>query len=351
MGTGDLRHQESRHGRQHRKRKEDQRQRHPLQCPVLGHGFAPLPKVEGQAHRDQAAFHRLQDADQQPVAAHRQRDRPQFPPGKPLYRVGRPRPERRFPPGKAGHQQAGTGFADRVADEDCRTGVSGPPAGQQRKGHRRHQHPHRLLRQLRQDVRPHPPPGQEAPPQCPRHRQERQAGRQDPQPQFGAHVVQRPAGNDRGQGKLGQHRRRSQAGCRPHQPPQGLGHPPAAGQALGRQPGGRHIDAGGRKSDEHPVHRQDQLVQPHPLAAQIPRNVHAEGHSQQPQDKPARREQHRVFQIQLEPHGRAPSLPCQPMRRPGRVCGFTPALRPAPRTGRPPRWPAAVCGKRCRRVQ
>ena len=297
MGAGDLRHQQTGQGGQHRKRKKQQRQRHPLERTVLRHRRSAAAGIEGERIRDQAALGSLQGAGQQAAALDRPKDAVQLPRGVGVQRGAGAGRKFRCSGSKKQHNTAGDPLADCVAQHDSRAAVACTPLRQQAQPRRCHRHPHKLLNKLRCDVGLHPPRRQKAPPHRPRHCHKRQARCQNQQRRLGTDVMQQIPRAGACQHGLRCHGRRAKAQRRAAQPAQRLRHTTAAGQTLGCQTRRGHMDARRGKGDEHHVKRQNQLVQPHPLTAEGRCHYDPEPHAQQPQHQPRPGKQRRIVQI------------------------------------------------------
>ena len=114
--------------------------------------------------------------------------------------------------------------------------------------------------------------------------------------------MQHPAGQGFRQGKLGRHGDKAQRPRRDHQSRNGAGHAAAPGKALGGQAGGGNVHARRRQGHEHHIHRQDELIQAHALAADAGRHKHPESHAQHPQHQPGHGKDRRIFQINPDLH-------------------------------------------------
>ena len=299
VGTGDFRHQQAGQRPQHRKRKEQQRQRHPFQAAVLGHGLGAAAGAERQRVGNQAALGRLQGAGQQAAALDRPKNIVEFLAGVGVQRGTWAGRKFRRAGGKRQHDAAGNALADRVAQQHGGAAVPRAPLGQHPQPRHGNSHPHQLLDELRCDIGLHPPRSQKAPPHRSGHRHKRQAGGQNQQRGLGADIVQQVPCARPGQHGLRHHGCCAEAQCREAQPTQRLSHAAAPGQALGRQPRRRHVDARRGEGHKHHVQRQNQLVQAHALAAQVGCQHDPETHAQRPQHQPRPGEQRCVLQIGL----------------------------------------------------
>ena len=211
MGAGDLRHQQAGQGGQHRKRKKQQRQRHPLERTVLRHRRSAAAGIEGERIRDQAALGSLQGAGQQAAALDRPEDAVQLPRGVGMQRGAGAGRKLRCAGCKGQHDAAGDPLADRVAQHDGCAAVACTPLRQQAQPRRCHRHPHKLLNKLRCDVGLHPPRRQKAPSHRPRYRHKRQTRCQNQQRRLGTDVMQQIPRAGACQHGLRSHGRRAKA--------------------------------------------------------------------------------------------------------------------------------------------
>ena len=177
------------------------------------------------------------------------------------------------------------------------------------KRQRRHCHAHRLFHQLGNHIGFHPPLGQKASPQRPCGGDKRQTGCKGAQAQFGPGIVEKQPRHRISQQCLGRHGGGTEQQAGGNQPPQRGRHAPAAGQALGRQTGGRHIDPCRCEGHKNGIDRKDQLVKAHAFRAQPCRQEHPERHAQQPQHQSRSRQQRCVFEVGLSFHSTSPFPP------------------------------------------
>ena len=218
------------------------------------------------------------------------------------------------------HQGGGYGLAQGGSRQHQRAATAVRPA--LRAGKRPHHggNTHRLLCQLAEHVRLHPPPRQKKAAQHRRDRHPRQPQRRGAQRGSSADIPQPPLCRKTCGGKLGDHGKPAQRKPCQHQPHQ---HPARSGlipaELLGQQPGSRHRDARRSQRNEQSVHRQHQLVQPHTRPAQGVSQPDAQPHACQPQHHVRTGKQRRIFKVVL-PHPAPPPAPeraftVQPMQR------------------------------------
>ena len=163
-----FRHQQTGKGSQYRKWKEEQRQRHPLEVAVLGHGHCTAAGIQRKGQRDQAAFHCLQTAGQQAASLHRQNDFIQFLPGIGMQRF---LPAAVRIPG-CGPQTAASDRRKTPSDTvlpstTSGTSVTGAPLCHNTQPRHSYRHAHQLFDQLGHHVGGNPPGGQKTPPAAP----------------------------------------------------------------------------------------------------------------------------------------------------------------------------------------
>ena len=302
MRLRDLRHQQNGQAPQQPERKGQQGQGHSLQVSILGHGGAAAPgiqQIDRQAGGHQHVLRRVERTGKAAPALHGPEDLPQA-----LCRVhgasGRARTEcgHRLPPVKQKHQAG----RYRLAEGRCRQNGRTLAAHVQRTAPLQREPDGRdadhLLHELAHHVGADLPPGNEKAAQHRRDRHPGQAECRRPQRTGGADIAQPPRCGQLRQTELPRPRSAAQQQRRPQQTeqhPAGLG--PAAAHLLGHQAGGRHRDAGRRQRDEERIHRQHQLVQAHPLAAQRIGQPDAQPHPGQPEHHIRPREQGRVLQV------------------------------------------------------
>ena len=308
MGLGDLGHQQDGKAPQQSEGKSQQRQGHPLEAAVLGHGFGtPAGKlqIDCQTGRHQHILCGVESTGETAASLHRPENVPEAL-SRLLRAAGRPRTEAAaglFTVKKC-HQPGADGLADRRCPQHCRAAPANVPAEDVGPLQRKVDDADAdgLLGQLAQDVWLHLPPGDEKAPQYRRHRHPRQAQRRDTQRPRCPDIAQPPFCGKARQPELRRQRQHAQPGPRQQET---VKHPPglrrAAGQLFGHQAGGRHRDARRRQRDEERVDRQHQLVQSHPLAAQSVRQPDAEPHARQTEQDVRPGHQGCVFQIAL-PH-------------------------------------------------
>ena len=333
VGLGDLRHEQNGKAAQQAKGKGEQRQGHPLQAAVLGHGSRPpalLPQVERKAGRDEKIFCRVEGAGKAPPALHGPEDLPQPTSGvggaggsyAAKAAPGFPEIERPDPQGRKDLTEGGSGqnggtlgpVVQPLAAAPLQQDADDPDA-------------QGLLGQLAHHVGGHPPPGDEKAPQHRRDGHPRQAKGGEPQCRSGPRIPQPPPGGRARQPKLRRPRKCAQRRTGPKQPHQ---HPPGGGtvrdlpcaQLFGHEAGGRNGHARRGQRDKKGVDRQHQLIQPHALPAQRLRQIDAQPHPGQPQHHVRPGHKGCIFQVAL-PHGALlPSFHINLCGSKGRLCAL-----------------------------
>ena len=310
---GDLRHQQHRKAAQQPEGKGKQRQGHAFQLTILLQCRA-APARPGQIDRKagghQHVLSRVQGAGQCPAAFHRPQDVPQA-----AARVGRAdgllpgKAAPGFLPVKQQHQHGRNRLAGCRGSQHQRAAQPHICPCRAGEGQHHQRNAHRLLGQLAEHIGRHPPPGQKKAAQHRRHRHPGHAQCRGLQCTGGAYITQPPFCRKASRGQLCRSCRKPQRQPGRQQAPQ---HPPGAAavfrraELLRHEPRCRHRHTRRGQRDEQRIHRQNQLIQAHALAAQRVCQPDAQAEPCQPQHHIRSGEQCRILQIAL-PHGAPPA--------------------------------------------